>query len=61
MLKIDKWNGPLLQGYINGQRDLQKQILAREREFGVTPVLCAFAGHVPKELKSWILNLGSRA
>jgi alpha-N-acetylglucosaminidase len=52
MLNIDKWNGPLPQGYINGQRDLQKQILARERELGMTPVLCAFAGHVPEALKA---------
>ena len=51
MLNIDRWNGPLPQGYIDGQHDLQKQILARERELGMTPVLCAFAGHVPEALK----------
>jgi alpha-N-acetylglucosaminidase len=52
MLNIDKWNGPLPQSYIDGQCDLQKRILAREREFGMTPVLCAFAGHVPEALKA---------
>jgi alpha-N-acetylglucosaminidase len=52
MLNIDSWNGPLPQRYIDGQRDLQKQILARERELGMTPVLCAFAGHVPEALKA---------
>jgi len=52
MLNIDKWNGPLPQSYIDGQRDLQKRILARERELGMTPVLCAFAGHVPEVLKA---------
>jgi len=51
MVNIDKWNGPLPQSYIDGQRDLQKQILARERELGQTPVLCAFSGHVPEALK----------
>jgi alpha-N-acetylglucosaminidase len=51
MLNIDKWGGPLPQSFIDGQRDLQKKILARERELGMKPVLCAFAGHVPEALK----------
>lgn len=51
MLNIDKWNGPLPQGYIDGQRDLQKRILGRERELGMSPVLSAFAGHVPEGLR----------
>lgn len=51
MVNIDKWGGPLPQSYIDGQHDLQKQILARERELGMKPVLCAFAGHVPEALK----------
>ncbi len=52
MVNIDHWGGPLPQSYIDGQRDLQKKILAREREFGMRPVLCAFAGHVPEALKA---------
>ncbi len=52
MVNIDGWDGPLPQSFIDGQRDLQKQILARERELGMKPVLCAFAGHVPKALKT---------
>jgi alpha-N-acetylglucosaminidase len=52
MVNIDHWGGPLPQGYIDGQHDLQKQILARERALGMSPVLCAFAGHVPEALKS---------
>ena len=52
MVNIDSWDGPLPQSFIDGQRDLQKQILARERELGMQPVLCAFAGHVPKALKT---------
>lgn len=51
MVNIDKWGGPLPQSYIDGQRDLQKQIVARERDLGMWPVLCAFAGHVPEALK----------
>jgi alpha-N-acetylglucosaminidase len=52
MVNIDKWDGPLPQSFIDGQHDLQKQILARERELGMKPVLCAFAGHVPEALKA---------
>lgn len=52
MVNIDHWDGPLPQSFIDGQHDLQKQILARERELGMSPVLCAFAGHVPEALKS---------
>ena len=43
---IDGWDGPLPQSFIDGQRGLQRQILGRERELGMSPVLCAFAGHV---------------
>jgi alpha-N-acetylglucosaminidase len=52
MVNIDKWDGPLPQSYIDGQHDLQKKILARERSLGMFPVLCAFAGHVPEALKA---------
>ena len=41
MLNIDWWQGPLPQGYIDAQHDLQQKIVARERELGMTPVLCA--------------------
>ncbi len=51
MVNIDKWEGPLPQSFIEGQHDLQKKILARERELGMRPVLCAFSGHVPEALK----------
>jgi alpha-N-acetylglucosaminidase len=52
MVNIDHWDGPLPQSSIDGQHDLQKQILARERELGMRPILCAFAGHVPEALKT---------
>ena len=51
MANIDRWNGPLPKKWLNGQKELQKKILARERAFNMKPVLPAFAGHVPVELK----------
>lgn len=51
MGNLDRWLGPLPQDFINGQFALQKQILKRERSFGMTPILPAFAGHVPYDLK----------
>ena len=50
MCNLDYWEGPLPQGWIDGQAELQKKILKRERELNMTPVLPAFAGHVPAEL-----------
>ena len=51
MANIDRWNGPLPKSWLDGQVELQKLILKRERELNMRPVLPAFAGHVPKELK----------
>ena len=51
MSNIDEWSGPLPQSYIDNQFELQKRILARERALGMTPILPAFAGHVPEALK----------
>ena len=50
MANLDGFGGPLPQRWIDGQRNLQKKILARERALGMTPVLPAFAGHVPKQI-----------
>ena len=50
MNNIDRWQGPLPRAWIDGQADLQKRILKRERELNMTPVLPAFNGHVPREL-----------
>lgn len=63
MANIDHWEGPLPMSWINGQADLQKQIVEREREFNMKPVLPAFAGHVPYAIKekypnSKIISLG---
>ena len=51
MANIDKWNGPLPKEWLDKQTILQKQILERERALNMKPVLPAFAGHVPAELK----------
>ncbi|GAE21118.1 alpha-N-acetylglucosaminidase [Bacteroides pyogenes JCM 10003] len=48
MANIDGWNGPLPKHWLDTQVELQKKILARERELNMRPVLPAFAGHVPE-------------
>ena len=51
MCNIDGVDGPLPQGWIDGQKKLQKRIVKRERELGMKPILPAFAGHIPGLLK----------
>ncbi len=48
---FDGFGGPLPQSWIDGHAELQKNILARERAFGMTPVLQGFTGHAPTGLK----------
>ena len=50
MLNLDGWGGPLPKSWLEGQEQLQKRIVARERELNMKPVLPAFAGHVPVAL-----------
>jgi len=50
MANLDAWQGPLPQNWIDGQMDLQKKILKRERELGMRAVLPAFSGHVPGKI-----------
>ena len=47
MQNIDRWGGPLPVSWLENQKELQKQIVARERELNMKPVLPGFAGHVP--------------
>ena len=47
----DGWGGPLPQDWIDRHVKLQRQILARERKLGMTPILQGFTGHVPVGLK----------
>ena len=51
MGNLDGWGGPLPDTWMKSHEALQKQILARERSFGMTPVLPAFTGHVPPAFK----------
>jgi len=51
MGNIDSWGGPLPYSWLSISYILQTRILQRQREFGMTPVLPAFAGHVPQALK----------
>ena len=47
MCNINSFMGPLPQEWIDGQAELQKKILARERALSMTPVLPSFGGSVP--------------
>ncbi|XP_050299995.1 alpha-N-acetylglucosaminidase isoform X1 [Anthonomus grandis grandis] len=42
------WGGPLSQSWHDRSLYLQHKILDRMREFGIIPILPAFAGHVPR-------------
>ncbi|KAJ3481876.1 hypothetical protein NLI96_g7362 [Meripilus lineatus] len=48
--------GPLPAKWVNDQFELQKQIVRRMAELGMTPVLPAFTGFVPKALKTRHFN-----
>lgn len=48
---IDGWCGPLPKSWKDSHEELQKKILKRERELGMTPILPAFTGHVPPSFK----------
>ena len=50
MNNVDRWQGPLPQGWIDAQAKLQQRILRRERELGMKPALPGFSGHIPREL-----------
>jgi alpha-N-acetylglucosaminidase len=52
MGNLDGAGGPLPQSVIDGHYELQKQILARSRALGMTPILQGFAGHVPNAMKT---------
>jgi alpha-N-acetylglucosaminidase len=48
MGNINGHGGPLPQSWIDDQETLQKKILGRMRELGMTPVVPAFSGFVPE-------------
>lgn len=49
---LDSFQGRLPESWLDGQVELQKQIVERERELGITPVAQVFSGHVPEALKT---------
>jgi len=51
MGNLDGYGGPLPKSWMKSHEALQKKILKRERELGMTPVLPAFTGHVPPSFK----------
>lgn len=51
MTNIETYGGPLLQSWIDSHVVLGQQILARQRELGMTPILQSFTGFVPVKLK----------
>ncbi|KAF4354579.1 hypothetical protein G4B88_029191 [Cannabis sativa] len=51
MGNLHAWGGPLSQNWLDNQLKLQKQILSRMLELGMTPVLPSFSGNVPATLK----------
>ncbi|KAI4303870.1 hypothetical protein MLD38_039456 [Melastoma candidum] len=51
MANLHGWGGPLQQSWLDQQLLLQKRILARMYELGMTPVLPAFSGSIPAAVK----------
>ncbi|KAJ6670853.1 ALPHA-N-ACETYLGLUCOSAMINIDASE [Salix viminalis] len=51
MGNLHSWGGPLPHNWLDQQLCLQKQILSRMLELGMTPVLPSFSGNVPAALK----------
>ena len=47
---LDGWGGPLSDEWCAEHEKLGQAILARQRSFGMTPVLQGFTGHVPAAL-----------
>ena len=51
MANLEGYGGPLAQSWIDSHITLGRQILNRERELGMTPILQGFTGFVPRALK----------
>ncbi|KAK4285477.1 hypothetical protein QN277_002171 [Acacia crassicarpa] len=50
MGNLHGWGGPLSQNWLDHQLALQKQIISRMLDLGMTPVLPSFSGNVPAAL-----------
>jgi hypothetical protein len=51
MGNINKHDGPLPQGWLDQNKELQKKILRRMRELGMEPVVPAFSGFLPPDFE----------
>ncbi|KAI9449243.1 alpha-N-acetylglucosaminidase [Russula earlei] len=56
MGNLDAYGGPLPLNWMKSHYELQKKIVARERAYGMQPVLPAFTGHVPISFKQKFPN-----
>ncbi|HEY9167039.1 MAG TPA: alpha-N-acetylglucosaminidase [Candidatus Kryptonia bacterium] len=56
MGNLEKWRGPVSQKYIDERSGLQKRILERMKELGISPVYQGFYGMVPTLLKQKFPN-----
>ncbi|KAL9929559.1 N-acetyl-alpha-glucosaminidase isoform 2-T2 [Glossina fuscipes fuscipes] len=57
MGNIRGWAGPLPSGFRKWQMLLQKQIIKRQRAFGMTVAIPAFAGHLPIAMRRLYPNV----
>ena len=48
---VDHFQGNPPESWMEGQVELQKKIVSRERELGIVPVFQVFSGHAPEALK----------
>lgn len=51
MDNLEGWGGPLPQSWIDSHLRLGRQIIERQRQLGMTPILKGFTGYVPMALK----------
>lgn len=56
MGNVRGFGGPLPESWHRQQMELQHKILTRMRDFGMTPVLPAFSGHVPRAMERLFPN-----
>lgn len=61
MGNLDGWGGPLPLSWMESHKTLQQQIIKRERELGMKPVLPAFTGHVPAAFRKKYPNAQLKA
>jgi alpha-N-acetylglucosaminidase len=52
MANLEGWGGPLPQSWIDSHLQLGQQIVQRQRELGMTPILQGFTGFVPRAIKN---------